>query len=72
MIEVDVDELVLVGFSERDRERVARSVRIELERLLARRTPSASVSVDARSVRADGERPEAIGRAVARAVERAL
>jgi hypothetical protein len=73
-IEVEIDELVLAGFHERDRERVAGSLRSELARLLAGRSLAdgradvVHLDYDA----APDSSPERIGQAAARALARRL
>ena len=73
-IEVEIDELVLAGFADRDRDRVADALRSELERLLVGQSFAgghaevARLGYDA----APGTSPERIGQTAARAVAQRL
>lgn len=73
-VEVEINELVLAGFAERDRERVADALRTELEGLLRGRSLAAGYAEVVRLGydAAPGASPERVGEAAARAVARRL
>ena len=69
-VNVEIDELVLVGFDHRDRDVVANSLRDELAGQLAERRPGAAVRTRAglEYELGDDHSPEAVGRAAARSI----
>jgi len=71
-IEIDVDEIVLTGFPELDRQLVLDAMRIELARLMVERPPTAD-RVDSRPVEIEATRSSAqLGTRLARAIHRRL
>jgi hypothetical protein len=69
-VNVEIDELVLVGFDRRDRDVVADALRDELAGQLAQRHPHGAVRTRAglEYEVGDDRGPEAVGRAAARSI----
>jgi hypothetical protein len=69
-VNVEIDELVLVGFDHRDRDAVANALRDELALALAGAQPRAAVRTRAELEYELGEDrgPDAVGRAAARSI----
>lgn len=69
-VNIEIDELVLVGFDHGDRDAVAAAFREELAGQLAERRPRAAVRTRAglEYELGDDRSPEAVGRAAARSI----
>jgi hypothetical protein len=69
-VNVEIDELVLVGFDHRDRDVVANALRDELAGQLAERRPGTAVRTRAglEYELGDDQSPDAVGRAAARSI----
>lgn len=75
-VNLDIEELVLHGFSPGDRHRIGQAVEFELARLITERGVPASLSREGELARMDGgtfdmspnSRPEVVGGQVARSV----